>query len=98
MSAPTAQAARAGNLILTGFLVRSGLDEAWQVARRGARLLHMADIPLCRHRFFQPVTPYPWDKDDGAQPHTPAGDLAAVRALIAGGECFRRGTAPASGN
>ncbi|MFH1110364.1 MAG: hypothetical protein V1790_14380 [Planctomycetota bacterium] len=56
---------------------RTDLDEAWQIAERGAMRLYMADVHLYRARLFHAVRPYPWGsaKDD----------LAAARKLIA--EC-----------
>jgi hypothetical protein len=51
------------------------LDEAWEIAERGAMPLFLADVHLHRARLFHGVTPYPWAGG-------PRADLAAARRLI----------------
>lgn len=53
---------------------QSDLDEAWEIAARGAMRLFMADIHLYRARLFFRETQYPWV--------SPAADLAAAEKLI----------------
>jgi hypothetical protein len=50
------------------------LDEAWEIAERGAMKLFMADIHLYRARLFFREATYPWE--------SPTVDLAAARKLI----------------
>ena len=56
---------------------QSDLDEAWEIAERGAMKLHLADIHLYRARLFgsrNEDMKYPWE--------SPAADLAAAEKLI----------------
>jgi len=53
---------------------RAGLDEAWQIAERGAMKLFQTDIHLNRARLFFRHEPYPWQ--------TPQHDLAAAEQFI----------------
>ncbi|MFH0983322.1 MAG: hypothetical protein V2A79_17525 [Planctomycetota bacterium] len=53
---------------------RADLDDASQIAERGAMRLFMADIHLHRARLFHAAKPYPWK--------SPTDDLAEARKLI----------------
>ncbi|MBI4324305.1 MAG: hypothetical protein HY674_03490 [Chloroflexi bacterium] len=55
-------------------LARADLDEAWQIAERGPKRLHLADLHLHRARLFLREKPYPWK--------SPQDDLAAAKKLI----------------
>jgi predicted nucleic acid-binding protein len=64
------------------------LDEAWEIAERGAMKLHMADIHLYRARLFGGMKDegggmkYPWNKNPDGSERGPKDDLAAARKLI----------------
>lgn len=53
---------------------QADLDEAWEIAERGAMKLHQADIHLYRARLFYREPSYPWQ--------SPQDDLAAAAKLI----------------
>ena len=61
---------------------QSDLDEAWEIAERGAMKLHMADIHLHRARLFFREAHYPWDKHPDGTPRGPKDDLIAAEKLI----------------
>jgi tetratricopeptide (TPR) repeat protein len=61
---------------------RASLDEAWEIAERGALLLHVADICLYRARLFFRSKCYPWK--------SPHDDLATAERLISGCGYHRR--------
>lgn len=89
---PRGLLSRAWLRVLTGDFAgaQADLDEAWQLAERGAMRLHQADILLHRVRLCFRWSAYPWNKDAQGRPQTPRDEIAAARRLIESCGYWRR--------
>jgi hypothetical protein len=61
---------------------QENLDEAWEIAERGAMKLFLADIHLYRARLFFHEGEYPWNKNPDGSARGPRDDLDAAAKLI----------------